>query len=59
MGESASTFLSFLGTLITAVIGWMGEILTFITENPVILIPMLVFFITGGTVALVQRVMRG
>lgn len=59
MGETAATFLSFLGTLVTAVIGWMGEVLTFITDNPVILVPMLVFFITGGVVALVQRVMRG
>ena len=52
-------FLTTLGDILTSVITWLGQMLTFITANPVILVPMLMFFVTGGVIGLITRVMRG
>ena len=54
-----TTFLGTLGTIVTAVIGFLGDMLDFIVGNPVILVPMLMFFVTGGVIGLITRVMRG
>ncbi len=59
MGESATTVITFLGSLVTAALTWIGEVLEFIVAQPIILIPMLVFFIVGGCVGLVNRLIRG
>ena len=56
---TVANVLTTLGDVITAVIGWMGDVLTFIVENPVILVPMLIFFVTGGVIGLITRLMRG
>lgn len=58
MSELA-TFLENLGTIISSAIGWMGQILDFILAEPVIFVPMLVFFILGGCAAVLLRIMRG
>lgn len=34
-----SDYLSTLGTIITAVIGWVVQVLTTITSNPILLVP--------------------
>lgn len=59
MGESATTVITFLGSLVTAALQWIGELLTFIVGQPIILIPMMVFFIVGGCVGIVNRLIRG
>lgn len=59
MGESATTVITFLGSLVTAAIGWMGSVIEFIVSQPLILVPMMVFFIVGGAIGLVNRLIRG
>ena len=57
--EALTNFLGTLGDIVTAVISWLGSMLTFITSNPVILVPMLMFFVVGGVVGILMRIMRG
>lgn len=57
--ESAATVITFLGSLVTAALEWIGEVVTFIVGQPLILVPMMVFFIVGGTIGLVNRLIRG
>ena len=59
MGESAATVLTFLSSLVTAALGWIGDVIEFIISQPLILIPMMVFFIVGGCIGLVNRLIRG
>ena len=59
MTESAATVITFLGSLVTATVEWMGNILDFIVSQPLILVPLMVFFIAGGTIGLVNRLIRG
>lgn len=56
---AVGTFLSTLGTIVTQVIAWMGEMLEFVTSNPVILVPLLMFFVVGGVIGLIMRILRG
>ncbi len=56
---TVQTFLETLGSIITEVISWLGEMLTFITTNPVIFVPMLMFFVVGGVVGILMRILRG
>lgn len=58
MGTVAG-FLGELGSIVTKVIDWLGEMLAFITGNPVILVPMLMFFVVGGVVGILMRILRG
>lgn len=57
--DALSNFLGTLGEIVTAVIGWLGSMLNFITGNPVILVPLLMFFVVGGVVGILMRIMRG
>lgn len=57
--EALTTFLGTLGDIVTAVISWLGSMLNFITSNPVILVPLLMFFVVGGVVGILMRIMRG
>lgn len=59
MTESAATVITFLGSLVTATVEWMGNIIDFIVSQPLILVPLMVFFIAGGTIGLVNRLIRG
>lgn len=59
MTESAATVITFFGSLVTGAVAWMGSILDFIVSQPLILVPLMVFFIAGGTVGLVNRCIRG
>lgn len=56
---NATEFVTFLGNLVTATITWCGEVVEFIIGQPLILVPMLVFFIAGGAIGLVNRLIRG
>lgn len=57
--DTVANVITTLGEVVTGVIGWMGQVLDFITTNPVILVPMLMFFVTGGVIGLITRLMRG
>lgn len=57
--ESAATVITFFGSLVTAVVDWMGSMIDFIISQPLILVPLMVFFIAGGTIGLVNRCIRG
>ena len=54
-----STVLEFFTGLISGAINWCGSVIDFIVGQPLILVPMLVFFIAGGTIGLVNRLIRG
>lgn len=56
---TVSGFLTELGNIVTMVISWLGEMLTFVTANPVILVPLLMFFVVGGVVGILMRILRG
>lgn len=59
MGETSATVITFFSSLITAAIGWIGDVVTFVTEQPLILVPMMVFFLAGGAIGLFLRIFRG
>lgn len=59
MTESAATVITFLGSLVTATVEWMGSMIDFIISQPLILVPLMVFFIAGGVIGLVNRLIRG
>lgn len=59
MIESAATVITFLGSLVTATVEWMGSMIDFIISQPLILVPLMVFFIAGGVIGLVNRLIRG
>ena len=53
-----NTFLSNAATFVTALVGWMGELLTFVTSNP----PLLVFVmiaLAGSIIGIVRRWLPG
>lgn len=56
--STTTSILELFSTIISSCIEWMTEMLSFFTSNPVILIPMLLFFIVGGVIGLVLRVLR-
>ena len=57
--STVTGFLTELGNIVTEVISWLGEMLTFVTGNPVILVPLLMFFVVGGVVGILMCILRG
>ena len=57
--SAIQSFLSTCGEIVTAVIDWLGDMLAFVVGNPVILVPLLMFFIVGGVVGILMRILRG
>lgn len=57
--STVTGFLTELGNIVTEVISWLGEMLTFVTGNPVILVPLLMFFVVGGVVGILMRILHG
>ena len=53
------SFLGSLTEIFSSAVSWMAELLTFVTSHPVILVPILVFFVSGGVIGLVMRILRG
>lgn len=59
MAEGAmNAFLTEIGTFFTQAIGWMGEVLTEVTQNPALLIMVLAMPICGFAVGLLSRLVR-
>lgn len=54
-----ASFLTSLGDIVTAVFGWVGDALQFIISEPILYVPLLGFFVVGGAVGILMRVMRG
>lgn len=59
MENTLTSFLTSLGDIVTAVFGWCGDAIDFIMANPIIYVPLLGFFVVGGAVGILMRVMRG
>ena len=52
------TFLANVGTFVTALVAWLGDLLTFVTGNP----PLLVFVLialAGSIIGIVRRWLPG
>ena len=52
-----ATVVAFFGTLVTAVLSWGAEVISWMIANPLLLVPVFVFFIAGGAIGIVQRAM--
>lgn len=52
------TIFTVMTEMVTWVISALGELMTFIIAQPYILVPMLLFFISGGVVAILMRLWR-
>lgn len=59
LAENAAAFVTFLGSLVTAGISWLTQIVAFIQANALILVPLFVFFICGGSIGLIMRLVKG
>lgn len=53
---SMSTVITNIGSVFTGMIGWMGSLVTFIQDNPIILIGFVIGF-SFAAVALLKRLM--
>lgn len=56
---SVENVLAFFGQLVTWITSNGSTIVQFITNNAIILVPMFLFFVIGGTIGLVKRLIRG
>ena len=55
--DAMATLITTIGTVFTAAVGWMGDVLTFIVAQPLILIPVLLS-ILGMAISMVRRFVR-
>lgn len=53
-----SAFLTNVGSIITAMVTWMGDILTFITDNPILYVGIIGILFVSFTVGIVLRLFR-
>lgn len=51
-------FLSNIGAFLTTAIGWMGQVLTTVTNNPALTVVVLAMPIAGFAVGLLSRLIR-
>lgn len=56
-GTALQTFLENAGTVITNILSWAGDVLTFIMSNPLTLVPA-VLFLFGSVVITVRAFTR-
>lgn len=54
---SLQSFLDSAGTVITSILDWAGDVLTFITSNPITLVPA-ILFLFGSVVITVRAFTR-
>lgn len=52
-------FLPTVTSAVSATLGWMGSVVDFIKDEPLILLPIIAFFFVGGAIGLVNRLIRG
>lgn len=57
--DTLATFLESMGSIVTSVFTWIGSALNFVIQHPIVYVPLLGFFIVGGAVGILMRVMRG
>lgn len=57
--SALSSLITDISSVVTAVLGWMGNIVTFIKGEPLILIGIIAFFFVGGAIGLVKRLIKG
>lgn len=53
-----STILTAIGTFFTSFISWVGQVLTFITDNPILLV-FVILAIAGIVIGMVRRWIPG
>lgn len=59
MAEGAMTaFLTNIGTFFTQSVAWMGDVLTEVTSNPVLLVMVIAMPVVGFAVGLLGRLIR-
>lgn len=54
-----TAFLEMIGAFFTQIIEWMGELLTFITSKPELVVIVFGMFIVGSVFAYLRRLVRG
>lgn len=52
-------FLTFLQSLVGWITASGSTIVQFITNNAIVIVPMFLFFVIGGTIGLVKRLIKG
>lgn len=52
-------FLTFLHSLVDWITASGSTIVQFITNNAIVIVPMFLFFVIGGTIGLVKRLIKG
>jgi len=58
MSESLSEILTAVGTFFSAFVVWVGNVISFITENPILLI-FVILAIAGIVIGMVRRWIPG
>lgn len=55
MAEGLSTFLTNAGTVVTAAVGWVGEVCAIITAEPMLFVMVVGTMIAGFAVGITSR----
>lgn len=58
MAESLSTFLTNVGSFLTAAIGWIGSVLNTVMDNPALFVLVLAIPIAGVAIGYLSRLIR-
>lgn len=58
VGMTLANFLSNVGDIIAAIVGWMTDILGFITANPILYVGIIGILFVSFTVGVVLRLFR-
>ena len=56
---SIADVLSTLGLFVAAVFTWAQDLIDFMISNPILMVPMLLFWAAGGVIGIVGRMFRG
>lgn len=55
---TTSAIIAEISTVVTGAIGWAGQFVTFVTENPLVLM-FVTFGLIGTGIGILMRLMRG
>ncbi len=58
MAETLSTFLTNVGSFLTAAIGWIGSVLNTVMDNPALFVLVLAIPIAGVAIGYLSRLIR-
>lgn len=56
---TSSGILTEIGSALTAVFGWLSNVVTFITSNPIVYVPMLIGIGTAVAIGITKLFVRG